>query len=154
MTRLLLSGAAIALLSACSGGTEIEPGEWEMTVAFTEVSMPDAPEGTPEMPLPPAQTQTVCVTPEQAADPDGGMFTPPGNDGCDYTTRTMSGGNMTIAATCSPPDMVAATITLEMDGTYDRTSFNTDLDMRMSGTPIGDVSMTGTMTGEHKSNEC
>lgn len=153
MTRLLISSAACALLVACSGGSDgIEPGEWEFTMAIDEISAPEAPEAARaqvEATKPPPQVQTVCVTPEEAADPDGGMFAPQGDDTCQNIDFTMADGRMDMEAQCQAPGMPGQ-MTMTMDGAYDRTSFTTDLDMEIAETPVGPMTMSGTMTGEHK----
>ncbi|MBC7986663.1 MAG: DUF3617 domain-containing protein [Sphingomonadaceae bacterium] len=158
MTRLMMTCAALALLAACSSGTEIEPGAWEMTMEIDEVNVPNAP---PEaqaqiasgMPTPPAQT--ICITPEEARDPDGGMFAPSNEGGCEFAEREMSGGNISLDATCSGAQFGPAEAHITMNGTYERTSFETDLEMEMTmPDPVGEITMSGTVRAEHKSDEC
>lgn len=158
MIRLLISGAAVALLAGCSGSSDgIEPGEWEMTMTVNEIDLPNADEAVRAQmasQTPPPQTTTVCVTPEQARDPDGGMFAPQGNENCEYANFDMSGGNMELEATCEGAGMPGE-MHMTINGTYDRTSFTTDMEMEVEApAPVGAMTMSGTMTGEHKSDEC
>lgn len=158
MRYFLILGPALAILAACSASSDgIEPGEWEFTTTVDEVSAPGAPpelQAQMQATTPPRNVQTVCVTPEEARNPDGGMFAPQGNEDCENIDFSMTGGRIAMEATCRAPGMPGSgAMTMTMNGTYDRTSFNADMDMEMADTPVGTMTMSGAMTGEHK-GEC
>ena len=90
----------------------MRPGRWEMTVRVASVEMPGAP---PEVqaqlrarPLPPAQVQASCVTPEEAANPVGSfqreLTQGQANLACDVGERAFGGGRIRIALSCQTPD--------------------------------------------------
>lgn len=153
MKKTVFAIAPLALAAACSGGSDsIEPGEWTLTMQMTEVTAANAPAGALEaMQSQPAQTQTQCITPAQAANPDGGLFAPQSNEDCENMDFSMSGGTISLDATCQVPG--AGAMEMTMDGTYDRTTLNADLQMVMAQTPMGEMTMSGTMTGE-RTGDC
>lgn len=154
MKHLTLAAAPLALLAACSGSDDaIEPGEWTLTMEMTEVEAPNAPPAALEAmrAAQRPQVQTECVTPEQAANPDGGMFAPQSNENCEDMDFTMSGGVISLDANCTVPG--AGAMEMTMNGTYDRTSLSTDVEMTMANTPLGPMTMRGRMTGE-RTGEC
>ena len=56
-------------LAACGGeSTVLEPGQWDMNLAVTKIEAPGLPQGA-NVPLPPPQTVSQCLTPEQARNP-------------------------------------------------------------------------------------
>jgi hypothetical protein len=48
------------------------------------------------------QTQSQCITPEQAANPMGNMMGQ-ASQGCTFTKNTFTGGTIDVAGTCNPP---------------------------------------------------
>lgn len=168
--------APLALLAACSGGADadgdgevssneaaaeagnvnIQPGEWEMTAQLTEfdvegITPEERDRVTREMGQP--TTSSTCVTPEQAANPQGGMFTADESDECTYSEFDMSGGRLLIDASCQGEGMPGA-MTLHMEGAYTRTSYNLTTTMSLDGGPTGGpVRMSGTVAGR-RTGEC
>ncbi len=154
MKTLFLAAAPLALLAACSGGASdgVEPGEWTMTMEVTDIEAPDAPPQAIEaMRQQPPQTDTQCITPEQATNMDGGIFAPQNNENCENMTADMSGGELAFSATCAVPG--AGSMEMTLDGTYDRETINADMEMVMAQTPMGQITMRGTMTGE-RTGDC
>lgn len=176
---LLAFAAPIALLGACSSGggadadgdgeitseeaqaevsaaaVNITPGQWESTVQLTEFDMPQMPEearGMMQEQMGRAQTNTSCITPEEAANPEANMFGD-SNENCTYTDFTMSGGTILIAGSCQAPGMPGAT-TMRMEGSYTPTSYDMTMNMSMESGPAGPMSMAGQVTGRFVGPEC
>jgi hypothetical protein len=88
--------------------TPLQAGRWEMTMRAVSMELPNAP---PEIaaqlrgqPLPPAQIQYDCVTPQEAANPMEGfrqqLIHEQPNLSCEPTAQTFSGGQIRIAMDC------------------------------------------------------
>ncbi len=180
MTKTLLSLAPLTLAMACSGGgnadgdgdgeisgeeaaaemeaadINITPGQWEATVQLTEFDMPEMPEemrGMMQEQMGETQTSASCITPEQAADPEGNMFGGEENDNCTYNEFNMSGGRMLIDATCQP-EGAPGTMTMRMEGNYSATSYDLTMNMSMEQGPMGPMTMGGRVRGRHISDDC
>ena len=113
----------------------ITPGQWEMTMQFTEFDMPGLPEearGMMEQQMGQQRTITSCVTPEEAANPERGFFENE-NDDCSYTDFSVGNGRILIAGTCSPGDGMEGT--MRMEGTYTPTSYDMTMNMDMQAGP-------------------
>ena len=162
MKRLLVA-APVALLFACSGSqTEIQPGQWEFTIRMTDVELPGVPEqmAVQMRQAMARQTQTLqrCITPQEAANPTGGIMNPGGNDqGCTYTEQTFSGGRIQAAGSCPAP--TGGNVQVSMTGSYTDTTIETQVRTE-TATPQGGppgmpatLRMSGTMTGRH-TGEC
>jgi Protein of unknown function (DUF3617) len=138
-----------------SAGISITPGQWEATVQLTEFDMPQMPEEARNMmqqQMGRAQTNTSCITPEEAANPEANMFGD-NNDNCTYTDFTMSGGTILIAGSCQGPGMPGAT-TMRMEGSYTPTSYDMVMNMSMESGPAGPMSMAGQVTGRFIGPDC
>jgi len=178
LKTLFAFAAPIALLGACSSGgadadgdgeitsdevqaemeaaaISITPGQWETTVQLTEFDMPQMPEearGMMQQQMGRAQTNTSCITPEEAADPEANMFGD-GNDDCTYTDFTMSGGTILIAGSCQAQGMPGA-MTMRMEGSYTPTSYDMTMNMDMESGPAGPMTMAGQVTGRFAGPVC
>lgn len=155
MTRLMISGAALALLAGCSQGYEIQPGEWEMTMEVDELSVPGADPAMRqqiESQLPPPETTTVCISEAEARDPDGGLFAQ-GSEDCEAEEFRMADGTMELDATCTGAELPGE-MRMRLNGSYELTSIETDLEMEVEVPQLGTMTMTGTMNAEHQSDEC
>lgn len=107
------NGAAMAASTGAPAAPDrMSPGRWEMSVRVASVEMPGA---TPDMqaqlrarPLPPAQTQISCVTPEEAANPVASfqreLTQDQPNLACDVGESAFGGGRIRIALSCRSPD--------------------------------------------------
>lgn len=172
MRKLMLTGAAIAFAACSSGGDEgadadgdgeitqeearaeaanvrMEPGEWEVTTQLTQIDAPGMPEAAREMmreQMGRSTTYNHCITPEQANNPEAEMFGGEDNQDCTYSEFNMSGGNMLIEASCRPEGMEGE-MTMRMEGSYSPTEYDMTMNMTTTGTPMGDMTMSGETTG-------
>lgn len=164
MMKRLIAAAPLALLFACSGNsTSMQPGQWEMTTRATNVELPGVPEQlaaqmrTAIMSQP--QTQSQCITPEEAANPVGRMMSPSGDSqGCTFTDQTFSGGTIRISGTCQAPGgrgSMRNTVT----GTYTATTLEARMETEVTAPPGGPpgmpqtIRMRGTMTSR-RTGDC
>lgn len=159
----------LAMLAACSSGADadgdgeittaeaaaeaenvnIQPGEWETVSQLTEFEAAGmSPEERDMMSQLMGQptTQTACITPEQAADPQGSLFTADEGDDCTFSRFDMSGGNVLIDGTCQGEGM-PGTMTLHMEGRYTAASYNLTTSMSVDGGPEAGLRMSGTVEG-------
>lgn len=139
-----------------SAALSITPGQWEATVQLTEFDFPQMPEqvrGMMREQMGQPQTSRSCITPEEAADPEGSMFGQNAENGCTYSEFSMSGGNMLIEATCRPAGS-PGTMNMRMEGTYTATSYNMNMAMNMDAGPAGPMSMSGQVTGNYVGPDC
>lgn len=162
MKRLILA-APLALLVACGTSTEIDPGQWEFTMRMTEIDLPGVAEPMAtqmrQAMANQTQTQQKCITPEEAANPTGGMMSQ-GSDprGCTFSEQTFSGGRIAATGQCPAPTG-GGNVRITMTGTYDRTSMTTQVRTE-TPRPPGAPSMlpetlrvSGTMTGR-RTGDC
>lgn len=153
MKRLVLL-APLALL-ACSGSSStIQPGQWEMTTRFTTVEAPGMPEAAlkaMQSQAGQAQTQSSCITPEQAANPAGDiMKSGAGGQGCTARDSTFSGGNISVHMTCPGPG--GGSMNLAWEGHYTATTMEGQFTTELQGGPQT-MRMVGTMTGR-RTGDC
>ncbi len=138
-----------AMAEAASGGDmAMEPGQWSQTVTFTEVSMPGAPAEVVDMiqaQMGEGITTSQCLTQEDVSRPDASFFGSEGQENCSYDEFDRSGNTMNIRMTCSSPD--GSTSTVGMNGSFGADSYTMDINSVVSGTPMGDMTMNGTITG-------
>ena len=164
MKRLALLTPAVALIAACSGSSDsIQPGQWEMTTRMTEIEVPGAPEALANQMRTAmanqAQTESRCITPEEAANPTRGMMNPTGKaEGCTFTDQTFAGGRISLAGSCPAPGG-QGTVTTNLTGTYTATTMETQVRAEVqagANAPPGmprTVRMSGTMTGR-RTGDC
>jgi len=160
MKRLMLLAPSVVLLFACSdNAVSLQPGQWDMTMRFTSIEVPGAPEAAVapmRTMLSQPQTRSNCVTPEQAANPGGNLLSPDGDSSrCNYTENTFSGGVIRMRGSCTPPRGGQAQISL--DGTYTATTIDAQLTSEVQAPPGTQgpqmVRMAGAMTGR-RTGDC
>ena len=154
MKRLILLAPGVALAAACGGGSNtIQPGQWEMTTRFSSVEIPGMPEAMAkqmqQQMANQAQTQTTCITPAQAANPAGGMFSQD-PQGCNFTEQTFSGGTIRVRGTCQVPGQ--GQMQMSWEGRYTETTMEGNYTADVSGGPQS-MRMRGTMTGR-RTGDC
>ncbi|HYI48950.1 MAG TPA: DUF3617 domain-containing protein [Allosphingosinicella sp.] len=163
MKRLILSVPAIVLVAACSrgGADTIQAGQWEMVTAMTSVEAPGMPEAmVAQMRSQMAsqrQTQSICITPEQARNPSRNMMGAQNPAGCEFSDTTWAGGNIRVRATCRPPG--SPQVQLSLEGTYTAQQINNRLNLTMEmPNPAGagapqQIRIQGTVTGR-RTGDC
>lgn len=156
MKRLGLAAPALALIAACSGAsTSIQPGQWETTTRMTSIDMPGAP---PAMLAQvraqlanQAQTQSSCITPEQAANPAGSMLnTGSGASACQFTDSTFAGGVIRVNGSCPGP--AGASMRMSLVGSYTATTMEGRISSDIQGGPQS-MRMSGTLTSR-RTGDC
>lgn len=159
MKRLVLWAPSLALLAACSGGgsDQIQPGMWETTSRMTEVEMAGIPPAAVEQMKAP-QTQSQCITPEQAANPAGNMLNQGAeNQGCQFPDSTFAGGRINVRGTCQGPNGQGSA-TMSWQGTYTATTMEGRITVEVQ-TPGGaegqtqNLRMAGTLTSR-RTGDC
>lgn len=136
--RKITGTMALLALAACSGQsgnnqtaiapggggstamTQLQPGQWDTTIEILSISAPNMPAGmTP--PRMPARTMSVCITPEQAANPNGGVLSGNSNQtGCTTENYSVAGGRIQGTVTC---DIQGARTRTTMTGEFTPTSY-------------------------------
>jgi hypothetical protein len=163
MKRLILIAPAITLVAACAGGggDTIQHGQWELVTEMTSVEAPGAPEAVVQQMrsalASQRQTQSQCITAEQARNPSRNMMGRQNPAGCEFTDTAWAGGNIRIRANCRPPGSPPVQMTLE--GTYTAQQINTRISMNMdmpnptgAGAPM-QLRIQGRMTGR-RTGDC
>lgn len=118
-----------------AGNVRMQPGEWEITARLTEFETEGVPPEAREMMVQQQdepQVSSSCVTPEQAANPQGNMFSGEEDENCAYSEFTMSGGRMLIDGSCQSEGMPGS-MTLHMEGSYTPTSYALDSTIVIEG---------------------
>lgn len=128
-----------AEVKAAVDKVQLKPGQWEgrFTVQDIDLSnMPGAPAGMKDQ-MKSMMSQTslkYCVTPEEAANPSGEMFSGQENKDCSYQGFAVSGGTVKGQVSCKAD---GGTMTAAMSGTYGGEAYAMDMDMKMAGGPNG-----------------
>ncbi|HVQ08815.1 MAG TPA: DUF3617 domain-containing protein [Allosphingosinicella sp.] len=160
---VLLSGYASL---ATQGSSEvapsgIEPGQWELVTEMTSVEVAGAPEEIlQQMRASMAeqrQTESQCITPEQARNPSANMMGSGNPAGCEFSDTIWAGGTIRLRATCRPPGSPPVQISVE--GTYTARQINNRIHVAMdmpdpngAETPMH-LKLGGRMTGR-RTGDC
>ncbi|MBC7986664.1 MAG: DUF3617 domain-containing protein [Sphingomonadaceae bacterium] len=174
-----LALAPLALLAACSDGgadrdgdgeisseevaaeagrVTMRPGEWEVTARLTEFDaegMPPEARAMMDEQMGEPQVTSSCVTPEQARNPQGNMFSGEDGENCTYSEFSMSGGQLLIDGSCQSEGMEGS-MTLHMEGTYTPTSYALDSTIAIeggAGSEGGPLRISGRVEGR-RTGEC
>lgn len=158
-----VGAAAVQAPPPAAAGADVSllPGQWEMVTRMTEIDAPGAP---PEVlaQLRAAiseqrQTETICMTPEQARNPSRNMVAQGNNDsGCEFSETVFASGRIRVRASCRPP--TAGAMELAMDGDFTATTINARImantEMRgLTGAGTQAMTMSGTLTGR-RTGDC
>lgn len=136
---------------------QLKPGQWEGSFALENLDMKNMPQGAPpqmEEQMKKAMTRTMryCVTPEQAANPDGKMFSGQENKDCTYSGFDASGGAIKGQVSCKSQ---GGTMTAVMSGTYAPERYEMHMDMKNAGAPGGmEMTMKAKTTGKWVGATC
>lgn len=164
MKRHIIIAPAVVLLAACGGGgagDSIQPGQWEMVTEMTSVEAPGAPPALVEQMrasmASQRQTQSQCITAEQARNPSRNMMGSQNPAGCEFSDTTWSGGNIRIRANCRPPG--SPPVQMSVEGTYTAQAINNRINVSMEmPNPTGagaaiQLRLQGRMTGR-RTGDC
>ena len=113
-----------------TGGTaiDIRRATWEVKTQVSDLKMANMPKGV--SPTPPAQTNSICLTAEQAAKGPAELLKQAQSD-CTVKSATFEGGKVEGELTCRMPgDM---TMHSKAKGSFTATRFTTDQEMEMTG---------------------
>ncbi|WP_336958008.1 DUF3617 domain-containing protein [Sphingobium aquiterrae] len=123
----------------------LKPGQWESTFEIADLTMAGLPQGVPQDAMKDQMKAAMskrairhCVTPEEAAKPDGSLFANQDRN-CTYTGFDMSGGMVKGNVRC---DREGTITNASMTGHYAPERYDMVMDMTMAGGPRG---MTMTM---------
>ncbi|HJT40892.1 MAG TPA: DUF3617 domain-containing protein [Sphingobium sp.] len=172
-TTVLMLAGMTALLAACgekaSGPqtkeevreevrkVQLKPGQWEGTYQLEDIDMPNMPGGGDQMEEQMKKMMSraaikYCVTPEEAANPSGKMFSGQENKDCTYKGFDASGGAVKGEISCKSDHGVMNAV---MSGSYAPESYEMRMDMKMTGAPNGmDMSMKAKTSGKWVGATC
>ena len=171
---VLMLGGMTALLAACgdkpSGEPQTErevakevqkvqlkPGQWEGTYTLEDIDMQGIPGGGDQMEaqMKKMMSRTAikyCVTPQEAANPGGKMFSGQENKDCAYKGFDASGGSVKGEIVCKSPQGAMNAV---MSGSYASTSYEMHMDMKMTGAPNGmNMTMKAKTSGKWIADSC
>lgn len=174
MRKLIIGGAACAMLalSACSdrgadadgdgkvsqdeaqkelsqgGAVAMNPGLWEVKIAFDSIEAPGMPEAMKAQMTKAMGEMSVksCLTKEQAEKPGADFFGGDADANCTFEQLNRSGNKMTVAMTCKPAG--GMTVASKMDGSFAGDSYTMNMEQKTSGTPMGEMKMKGRIEGK------
>ena len=133
-----------------------QPGRWEATMKFAKLDMPGLPPQAKEAmnkQMGATQTFASCLTPEEAAKPEGSFFQK-GAEDCKYDHFAMADGRIDAAMTCKQQ---GAALTMTMKGSYNETQYDLQVTSKgevQPGMPMTmDMEITSRRTGECTGNE-
>ncbi|BBD99258.1 DUF3617 domain-containing protein [Sphingobium amiense] len=131
---------------------QLKPGQWEGRFTIKDIDMPQMPEGA-KVEMKRMMTRHVlryCVTPEQAANPSGDMFSGQENRDCTYGDFAVADGKVKGQLSCRSD---GGTMNAAMSGTYAPESYAIDMDMKMEGGPHA-MAMTARSEGRWIAADC
>jgi Protein of unknown function (DUF3617) len=172
MRKVFAFGCAVAILTGCSGDADkdgdgkvsmseaskematggamsMKAGEWETKITFTKIDakgMPEAAKGQMLDMMGKGVTVKSCMTEEQVKNPGADFFGSPQASNCTFDQMDRSGNSMKVAMTCKPAG--ATIVKSTMDGQFSAESYEMDVLQQTSGTPMGEMSMTGKISGK------
>jgi hypothetical protein len=176
---LILAAATTALLASCGekaakvpdtgpqtaeavkaevSKVKLKPGQWQGSFEIEQLDMAGVPGGMPEQ----AKEQMkramakndmkYCVTPEEAENPDGAMFSGQRSKDCTYSGFDASSGKLTGKIMCKN---AGGTMTAVMSGTYGSESYEMLMDMKNEGGPQGaSMTMKARTSGKWIGKDC
>jgi len=124
----------------------MRPGEWEQTFEFTSAEIPGLPAEAQEMMkerMGSSFTSKACLTEKDVAKPDADFFSGQTDNNCTYDKFDRSGNAIEMQLTCDTGGGIA---TMVMNGEFGEDEYTMAMDNTVSGTPMGDMTMKGTMT--------
>lgn len=136
---------------------QLKPGQWEGSYMLEDIDMPDMPGGGDQMEeqMKKMMNRTsikYCVSPEEAANPSGKMFSGQENKDCTYKGFDASGGSVKGEISCKGEQGAMNAV---MSGSYAPESYEMNIDMKMTGAPGGmNMSMKAKTSGKWVGATC
>lgn len=134
---------------------QLKPGQWEGRFTVQDIDMPGAPAGVKDQ-MKGVMNQTslkYCVTPEEAANPSGKMFSGQENKNCTYSGFEAKDGAVKGHIQCKGEE--GGTMNATMAGSYAPDNYMMDMDMKMGGAPQGmSMSMKARSEGKWIGPDC
>jgi len=136
---------------------QLKPGQWEGAYTLEDIDMPNMPSGGDQMKeqMKKMMSRTsikYCVSPEEAANPSGKMFSGQENKDCTYKGFDASGGSVKGEIACKSEHGAMNAV---MSGSYAPESYEMHMDMKMTGAPNGmNMSMKAKTTGKWVAADC
>jgi hypothetical protein len=147
----------VAQVKAQARKVQLRPGQWESMFTMDSLDLSNMPAGAPsnmaeQMKRMMTRTIRYCVTPEQAANPDGRMFSGQENKDCTYSGFDANGGVVKGQIACGSQ---GGTMTAVMSGTYAPEKYEMHMDMKQAGGPAGmAMAMKATTSGKRVGATC
>lgn len=121
------------------GKASIKPGEWRSSFTLEKIDLSAMPGASAQMEdqMKRMMSRTDikhCVTPEEAENPGGDMFSGQEDKNCAYKGFDMSGGRIAGQVECKSEEGV---MNATMSGTHTADSYDMTMDMKMTGGPDG-----------------
>lgn len=174
MNKVMMTAAFCTLLAACGDKpgqpqtreevrqevrkVQLKPGQWEGSYELVDIDMPNMPGGGAQMKeqMKKMMSRTsikYCVSPEEAANPSGKMFSGQENKDCSYKGFEASGGSVKGEISCKSQQ--GSTMNAVMSGDYAPESYEMHMDMKMTGAPNGmNMSMKAKTSGKWIGTAC
>lgn len=136
---------------------QLKPGQWEGTYTLEDIDMSNMPGGGDQMKEQMKKMMSradikYCVTPEEAANPGGKMFSGQESKDCTYKGFDASGGNVKGEIACKSEH---GQMNAVMSGSYAPESYEMHMDMKMTGAPNGmNMAMKAKTTGKWVADTC
>ena len=140
-----MSEAAKAVGAAGAGGSFMRAGQWRVTNNLEDIRMPGLPaaeQAQMKRIMGAAQNASVefCVSPEEAKNPTGKMFSGKESNNCRFDHLTIGGGKFDMAMRCQS-DRGPGSMTMQSTGTYTPDERKSQISMNVDGGPGGSMSM-------------
>ena len=146
--------ASVAQVAAAMGGSapSFQPGRWESTMKIEQMDIPGMPPQARAMMMKSsamARVVSVCISPQEAAKPDGHFFNH-GQSNCTYDHFSMDDGKLDATMTCEGR---TGKRTMTMNGTFspDQYELHTTSQEQMPGGQTMNMAMTVT---SHRVGDC
>jgi hypothetical protein len=134
---------------ASGGAMKMTPGLWETTITFKTVDAKGLPDGTKAQMLKTmgqGVTVKTCLTAAQTEKPGADFFGSPEGSNCTFDQLDRSGSGMKVSMTCKPEGKIVVRNT--MDGSFSGDNYTMDMQQKISGTPMGEMTMAGKIVGK------
>lgn len=159
-----LTNASVAEANAAAEKVQtITPGKWTVTTEITDVRLPGVEGEEPQMAdammrqmKGRTQTQSTCVSPDQARGPNSALIGGTDNGACSFETFSLLRGALNAVLTCRKDD-AAGQMVVAVSGTYGGDQFDLESVTRVEETldqpKDKALRVVSTVTG-HRTGDC